>query len=193
LLTKLNLELATLQKLKKLTCTNSYDFLGYTLDLDKSTITDNLPHLLVNLSEWATQIFTTLLCHYSLANPIAQTGALIKYKDIPGGYAYEDAFTKQAIEPIAQLFGEKPKELLRAANLLGGTKLALGDAAFEILSLKGIPLTYVLWGKEEFPASANILYDASASSYLPTEDLAVLGEFSTFRLIEASKNLSIIT
>ncbi len=141
-----------------------------------------------NLSEWATQILTTLLCHYSLANPIAPTGRLVKYKDIPGGYAYEDAFTKRAIEPIAEVFGEKPKNLLEAVDLLGGTKLTLGDASVEIPALKGIPLTYILWGKEDFPASANILYDASASSYLPTEDLAVLGELSTLRLIEASKN-----
>jgi hypothetical protein len=28
------------------------------------------------------------------------------------------------------------------------------------------------------------------NGYLPTEDLAVLGELSTLRLIEASKNLS---
>jgi hypothetical protein len=184
--------LATLQKLKKLTGINRYEFLGYTLDLDKSTITDNLPQLMVNLSEWATQIFTALLRHYSSANPIAQTGTLVKYKDIPGGYSYEDAFIKRAIQPIAEVFGEKPKELLKAANLLGATKLVLGDVSFEILSLKGIPLTYILWGKEEFPASANILYDASASSYLATEDLAVLGELSTLRLIEASKNLSLI-
>jgi hypothetical protein len=189
-LTELSLELKTLQKLKEITGSNRYEFLGYILDLDKSTITDKLPQFIGNLSEWAIQIFTTLLCHYSLANPVAQTGILVKYKDIPGGYAYEDAFTKRAIKPIAEVFGEKPKELLRAANLLGGTNLAFGDASFEIQSLKGIPLTYILWVKEEFPAFANILYDASANGYLPTEDLAVLGELSTLRLIEASKNLS---
>ena len=187
-MTELNLELETLQKLKRLTGTNRYEFLGFTLDLDKNTITDNLPNLVGKLSEWTTQILTTLLCHYSLANPLAPTGTLVKYKDLPGGYAYEGAFIKRAIEPIAEVFGEKPKNLVEAVDLLGGTKLTLGDASVEIPALKGIPLTYILWGKEDFPASANILYDASASSYLPTEDLAVLGELSTLRLIEASKN-----
>ncbi len=191
-MTELNLDLPTLQKLKELTGTNRYEFLGYILDLDKSTITDNLPQLIGNLSERAIQIFSTLLRHYSLANPMSQTGTLVKYKDIPGGYAYEGAFTKRAIEPIAEVFGEKPKELLEAANLLGGNNLTFGDASFEIPSLKGIPLTYILWGKEEFPAFANILYDASANDYLPTEDLAVLGELCTLRLIEASKNLSLM-
>jgi len=182
--------LETLQKLKELTGTNCYEFLGFKLDIEKITIIDNLPHLVRNLSEWATQILTTLLHHYSLANPTKQTRTLVKYKDIPGGYAYEEAFAKRAIEPIAEVFGEKPKKLVEAANLLGGTELGLGDASIEIPALKGIPLTYILWSKKDFPASANILYDASASNYLPTEDLAVLGELSTLRLIEASKNLS---
>ena len=181
-MTKLNLEEETLQKLQRLTATNCYEFLGFTFDLEKSILTDNIAQPTNNLSEWAIQIFTTLLSHYSLANPIAPTGKLVKFKDIAGGYAYEDAFTKRAIEPISEVFGENPQELLRASNRLGGAKKNFGDASAEIPALKGISLTYILWGKEEFPASANILYDTSACCYLPTEDLAVLGEVTTLRL-----------
>lgn len=181
-MTKLNLDAETLQKLQRLTATNCYEFLGFTFNLEKSILTDNIAQPTNNLSEWAIQIFTTLLSHYSLANPIAPTGKLVKFKDIAGGYAYEDAFTKRAIEPIAEGFGEKPQELLRASNRLGGAKKNFGDASTEIPALKGISLTYILWGKEEFPASANILYDTSACCYLPTEDLAVLGEVTTLRL-----------
>ena len=186
-MTQLNLDAEKLQKLQKLTATNCYEFLGFTFNLEKSILTENLAQPANILNEWAIQIFTTLLSHYSLANPIAPTGNLVKFKDIPGGYAYEDAFTKRAIEPIADVFGENPQELLRAANCLGGTKKNFGDASAEISALKGISLTYILWGKEEFPASANILYDASARCYLPTEDLTVLGEVTTLRLTQASK------
>jgi hypothetical protein len=181
---RLKLDLETLDKLNEFIGKSQYDFLGFTLDLDKSTVIDNFGR---TLSEWTLQILTTLLRHYSKANPICPTGTLVKYKAIPGGYAYEEAFTKRAIEPIAEIFGEKLRESLKAATLLGGNSLTFGDVSFEIQALKGIPLTYILWGREEFPASASILYDASASSYLPTEDLAVLGELSSLRLIEAYK------
>jgi len=186
---KLNLSGETLTKLQQLTGTSSYEFLGFTIDLENSTLTDNLNQLEQNLSEWAIQILTVLLSHYASANPIAQTGKLLKFKDAPGGYAYEDAFAKRAIEPVADCFGENPDELPKAARLLGGTQLEIGDASAQIPALKGILLTYILWGTDEFTASANILYDASASNYLPTEDLAVLGEITTLRLIEAKKRV----
>ena len=144
---KLKLDLDTLHKLKELIGKNQYNFLGFTLDVDKSTITDNFGN---KLSESAIQILTTLLCHYSKANPISPTGILVKFKDIPGGYAYEEAFSKRAIEPIAEVFGEKLKESLKAATLLGGNILVFGDVSFEIQVLKGIPLTYILWGREDF-------------------------------------------
>jgi hypothetical protein len=48
---------------------------------------------------------------------------------------------------------------------------------------------YVLWLKEEFPASLTVLYDESASKYLPTEDLAVLTELTSSRLIKAKAKL----
>ncbi|HSQ48594.1 MAG TPA: DUF3786 domain-containing protein [Candidatus Deferrimicrobiaceae bacterium] len=186
---KLDLNGETLTKLQKLTGTSRYEFLGFTIDLKDSTLTDNLSQPEQNLSEWAIQILKVLLSHYASANPIVPTGKLLKFKDVPGGYAYEEAFAKRAIDPVAECFGENPDELPKAAKLLGGTQLEIGDASAQIPALKGILLTYILWGTDEFTASANILYDASASNYLPTEDLAVLGEITTLRLIEAKKLL----
>ena len=134
------------------------------------------------------QLFAAMLEHYSLANSAPLIGKLVKFKDIPGGYAYEGAFIKRAIQPVAEVFGEEPEELTMAAELLGGLKLKLGDASVKIEALKGIPLTHILWIKSEFPVEVTILYDESASNYLPTEDL---GELTTSRLIEAKRFLNV--
>jgi hypothetical protein len=186
----LNLDDQALMKLQKLTGTPHYDFLGFALDLEKSTIKDKLGSgAAKNFSEWTIQLLSTLLTHYSTANPTPLTGNLVKYRDIPGGYAYEGAFQKRAVQPIAQTFCGEPEDLPKAGKLLGGRQRSLGDASVEINALAGIPLTYILWVAEDLPPSAAILYDSSASSYLPTEDLAVLGELATIRLIEAKKVL----
>jgi hypothetical protein len=114
---------------------------------------------------------------------------VVKFKDLPGGYAYERAFNQRAIQPIAKVFGEKPADLVEAARALGGKPMDFGDASAEIPALEGIPIVYIVWGAHEFPAIASILYDSSACHYLPTEDLAVLGEFTTSRLIAAKSSL----
>jgi hypothetical protein len=48
-----------------------------------------------------------------------------------------------------------------------------------------VPLTLVLWrGDEEVAPNGNILFDANISDYLSTEDVAVLSETITWRLVK---------
>jgi len=190
-LAKLNLSTETLQKLKQLLADKektTFNFLGFTLNLETNCLTDNMKaHHTQSFSERQIQLLATLLSHYSQAHMTALRCKLIKFKELPGGYAYEGAFSNRAIDPIAHFFGNNPQALIEKGKLLNSTQLSFGDASIQITSLPGIPLTYILWKAEEFSASANILYDESASNYLPTEDLAVLGELTTVRLIEAKK------
>lgn len=187
---KIDLGAQALKKLQKITGVMRYDFLGFSLNLKESELTDNLNKLSGDGDLGLIQNIGTLLIHYSELKLAPLSGKLVKFKDLPGGYAYEGAFMKRAIQPIEYVFGENTESLLKAAELLGGFKLEFGDASVQITALKNIPLTYILYGAGEFPASANILYDESASYFLPTEDLAVLGEITTVRLIAAKEMIS---
>jgi len=52
------------------------------------------------------------------------------------------------------------------------------------LALPRIPMTYVLWkGDEEFPATIQLLFDKSVEGYLSLEDIVVVSEMATSRLI----------
>ena len=188
---KINLTEEVLQKLKQMVGSSRYDFLGFTLDLEKSVMEDNFGQAAKYFTEWHIQLFSTLLSHYSTAELVPLSGKKVKFRDLPGVSAYEGAFIKRAVQPIADAFGVNPLEFPKTAALLGGKTQSHGDASAEIDALKNIPLTYIVWAAEEYPASASILYDESASKYLPTEDLAVLGEVTSFRLIEA-KNSKLI-
>ena len=188
---KLNLKSEHLEKIKALANVKDgkrYEFLGYSLDLEKGIFHDLLSKDSRH-TEWQIQMMSVLLAHYSQATKTPTTGNLVKFKDLPGGYAYERAFNQRAIQPIAQAFGDNPAKLIEAAQLLGGKPLGYGDASVEVSALEGLPITYIVWGAHEFAASASILFDSSASSYLPTEDLAVLGEVTTARLVDAQKVL----
>ncbi len=184
-MTKLNIQPEQLKKIKELSTNDRiYQFLGYSLDLETGDFYDLLEKNVV-LTEWGYQIVTALLVHYSLAKKTPICGKLVKFKDLPGGYAYEKAFVQRAIDPIAQAFGAHPGDLIEAAKLLGGKRLEYADLSVEIPALEGIPIVYILWAAEEFSSSANVLFDESANCFLDTEALAVLGELATHRLLKA--------
>ena len=184
---KLNLNQKTLVKLREKYEGKIVDFLGFKLNTEDGKLIDEIAKPGRYLNDWAIGTLATLLTHYSDATLIPLSGKLIKYRDLPGGFAYEEALNTRAIEPVAKVFGEDPPEIVEAAEYLRGRRQKYGDASVEIIALKGIPLTYVIWGAMDFPASANLLYDETASHYLPTEDLAVLGEVTSIRLIETKK------
>ena len=71
-------------------------------------------------------------------------------------------------------------------NLLG-----VGDAAFRFWSFPRLPLAVVYWsGGGEFPDSAQVLFDNSASHYHHLEILAHLGGMLCERIVESAKKSS---
>jgi hypothetical protein len=160
------------------------EFLGYGLDLESGEVYDSLRKT-ADLDKVEREVLHALLAHYSKAEPVERAGKLVNFADLPGGHAYERAFLQRAAQPIADDFGDEPERLVECAKQLNGFALSHGDSSAEIQALPRIPLVIILWKADEFPASATILYDESASQYLPTEDLAVLGELATIRLLQA--------
>ncbi|MCO1601770.1 DUF3786 domain-containing protein [Desulfosporosinus nitroreducens] len=125
-----------------------------------------------------------LILHYitNLSEPF-EVGTLISYKELPGGAIYIKPFNGRAIDPLVRTFGSDPDSLLKVVTHLGGQSNGLGDVGVTYRVFPRIPLALMLWrADDEFPASGNILFDASAPSILPTEDFAVLASMVVFGL-----------
>jgi hypothetical protein len=166
----------------------SIDFLGQHFKVDYPS--GNFVPVQASDSELpiATQI---LILHYvaNLAEP-SEVGTLISFKELPGGAIYIKPFTGRAIDPLVRIFGTDPDRLLEVATLLGGQSNGLGDVGVTLRVFPRIPVTLVLWrADDEFPASGNILFDASAPAILPTEDYAVLASIVVFGLKRISSSL----
>jgi hypothetical protein len=135
-------------------------------------------------------VFVQILILHYLANTteIIYEGKFISFKELPGGNIYIQPFTNRSILPLAKLFGVQPQRLIEVASRIGGRQTDLGDAGVTIDVFPRIPVTLIIWeGDEEFAASANILFDASASQLLPTEDYAVLAGFVVATLKQCLK------
>jgi hypothetical protein len=126
-----------------------------------------------------------LLLHYLIhADGSPLRGRWVGYKDIPGGLMYAGVFARRVTEPLIKKFGKSAKEFKEIGIQSGGNPMDLGDASFTLNALPMIPLQYVLWeGDDEFPPSLQLLFDASVDHYLSLEDIVVLGQMSTARLI----------
>jgi hypothetical protein len=129
-----------------------------------------------------------LLLHYLIrADGSPLTGKWVGYKDIPGGLLYAEVFARRVIEPLVRKFGNSAKWFKEIGKKLGGKSVEVGDASFILHAFPFIPLQYVLWeGDEEFPPSVQLLFDASVDHYLSLEDIVVLGQMATGRLIHQS-------
>lgn len=134
-----------------------------------------------------------LILHYLInADGTRLADAWVSFRELPDGHVYDAAFRKRANLRLAQAFGNDLDSFVAAAKALGGERLTYGDASFMFVMFPRIRLAVVLYlADEEFPASANVLFDAVAGHYLPTEDLAVLGGMLAGWLIKLGKEREI--
>lgn len=128
----------------------------------------------------------TLLQHLGMADGTPLAGHWVSLRELPEGAFYEQAFQGYTGNLLARTFRGDLEGFREAALELGGEPLELGDAAFRFWALPRIPLAVVYWsGGEEFPASVQALFDASAGHYHHLEMLAHLGSLLAQRLIKA--------
>lgn len=117
-----------------------------------------------------------ILQYLAQASGVPISGRWISFAELPHGMLHHQPFVSEAIEPLARAFGVQPEKLLMTARSLGGEELGVGDAGVRIPVFPRIPMAVILWvADEEFPARANIIFDASAPGYLSTAALYVLG------------------
>ena len=130
-----------------------------------------------------------LILHYlTQARGTSLFNKTITYKELPEGINYYRTFSKRAIKPLVDHFGQKSGQLVGVAEKLGGYKADYGDVAVTINAFSRVPVTLVLWcSDDEFPPEGNILFDSTISDYLSIEDINVLCEVIAWRLIRSYK------
>jgi len=126
-----------------------------------------------------------LMLHYFITAKGTQlSNKSISFRELPVGNVYSPTFAERTIKPLLNYFGKEPQRLLEIGERLGGSKADYGDIAVTINAFSRVPITIVLWrGDDEFSPQGNILFDATITDYLPTEDITVLCETIAWRLI----------
>jgi hypothetical protein len=131
-----------------------------------------------------------LLYYFITADGAPQESRWVSFGELPDGRFYNQAFQGYSGAELARTFQNDLLAFDYAAARSGGIQAQPGaeipgDRAYLFRALPRLSLLVVYWqGDEDFPASAQILFERSVSHYLPTDVCAYLGSSLTRRLIK---------
>jgi hypothetical protein len=130
-----------------------------------------------------------IILHYLIqADGVQPSDQWIAFRELPDGLGYDPAFQGRSGQRLARQYGNDADAFVAAAEALGGERLTFGDVSYMFHILPRMRMAVILHlADEEFGAAANLLFDASAGHYLPTEDLAVLGGLLASKLLKTGK------
>lgn len=126
-----------------------------------------------------------LLVYYFLqSDGIPPAENWISFADLPEGRVYSTAFQGYTGDELAKTFRMNVDAFGTACQKADGFPVPFGDAAYRFSAFPRMDLlaAYHL-GDEDFPSTCNLLFDASASHYLPTEACAILGSMLTPKIL----------
>ena len=124
--------------------------------------------------------------HTSDGKPL--TGQWISFAELPDGRMYNQAFQGYTGNELVKAFGLEVETFRSACEKAGGVAAPLGDVAYIFYALPRLPMAVNYWcGDEDFPSSCKILFDSSASHYLPTDVIAILGSMLKGRIIKSTQ------
>ncbi len=130
------------------------------------------------------------LYYFAWGDGAPVSGRWISFADLPDGRFYNPAFQSYTGAELGRAFGNDLPALESAASQLDGVIQPIGDRAYAFNALPRLPVLLVCWtGDEDFPPACQLLFDASAPHYLPTDGCAITGSLLTRRLLKAAQDL----
>jgi hypothetical protein len=173
-----------------------YVISGTDLAVRRADTGDEMPSFIQSL----------ILTYLATADGTTPSSRWIGFRELPDGMFYAQAFQGYSGGRLVRElegFGTrgsaeahpKPAQpsssveiLRRAAECLGGEPLEVGDAGYAFTVLPRVRLALVYWeGDDEFPSQAQVLFEDSASHYLPADGLAILGSQLIGKLLKAAQ------
>lgn len=111
-----------------------------------------------------------ILTYLLRAQAMDLSGKMVNEKQIPGGETFFRGPHSLNTRPVEELFGEDREAFLSAGRRLNGKVRNFGDAAICLPVLPRVPVTLILWEKDdEFPAEIKANFDSTISSHLPLD------------------------
>jgi hypothetical protein len=115
---------------------------------------------------------------------VPSRGKRLSYNEVPSGPLYYRNFEGRVLKRAAHTFGNDPALFRRSVESIPGLRFEALDkedagyrAAYRFEFLNGLFISLLIWaGDDEFPPSAQMLFDDNFVFAFTAEDLAAVGE-----------------
>lgn len=114
----------------------------------------------------------TVLCYMASAKDIPLSGRLIRPVDVKGGHRFSSGTHVLPLEAVAARYAtDKEGFISRGRDLGAEIVTGYGDACLRLYPLPRVPVTLVLWLKDdEFPEKADLFFDSTCEFQLCRSD-----------------------
>jgi len=133
--------------------------------------------------------FLEQLCLFAYlihAQDLPLAGKFVGPAGLRGGQFFFRGPHSLPTEKLEKAFGDCPEGLYNAMQRFNAERREFGNASIELCVLPRVPLTLVVWRKdEEFDARASILFDQTAAAHLPLDALLTAVNLAVDAVIEA--------
>lgn len=172
-------------------CRHSAEPLCYIISLLNSEYTVNLSEKKILSTKHSEQAGffeeICILAYLINAKDIPPADKLTRAEALPGGQFFFRGLHNLDTEKLEKAFGECPERLYKIADEFGANRCEFGDASIKLNVLPRIPLTIVIWQKdEEFPARASVLFDETAAKQMPLDALWTAANIAIKALTKAA-------
>lgn len=114
------------------------------------------------------------------------TGNLVPFSHLKCSLLIQNNFMDYNVEKNIRFIEKNREYISQSAEVLRGTVDDKGDFSITIPIFEDVVYTYVFWlGDDEFPTSANVLYDKNITEFLHAESVAILTGIGLARIRKA--------
>ncbi|MFA5904305.1 MAG: DUF3786 domain-containing protein [Desulfobacula sp.] len=143
----------------------------YCADLEKYEVRSEEP----GLETYHGYMYLFILYFLMKSKQIPLEKKWVSEKDIKGGAAFFRGPHTLPVNWISKRFGNDINAFRYTCGKLGGTPLALADAAFSFKIAPTVPVAVLYWlGDEDFPSEAKLLFDRTLEQHLPLDIIYAL-------------------
>lgn len=146
--------------------------IDFTVSLADSSISSSDPRSALFLGRYQDFFRLSVLWYLTSAKEIPPTGRLIRPLDVKGGQRFFTGTHLLPLDAIEEKFGNDKMGFAERGLRYGAEIVRIGDAGLRLYPLPRVPVTVILWLRdEEYPARASLYFDSTVDFQLSLSDL----------------------